>query len=136
MGTYTYYEKCGCFNVSDKIYRENQKVFLNFVREIKNNNPKLLDLGCGDGGFTLKIAETIGSSRIYGIEINERAAENAMKKGMLVKVSDLNYRFPYPSNFFDIVSANQVLEHLWNTDNFFREVNRVLKKEDMLLFPR
>jgi tRNA G46 methylase TrmB len=99
MGTYTYYEKCGGFNVSDKIYKENQKVFLNFLREIKNNNPKLLDLGCGDGGFTLKIAEAIGSSRIYGIEINERAAENAIKKGMLVKVSDLNIGFLIPVIF-------------------------------------
>lgn len=115
------------FKPSDSLYKRNQKFFLTFfIRE--KNNPKILDLGCNDGSFTLEIAKMLGTKKLYGIELNRRKAKLAKKKNIKVKIADLNYKFPYPSDFFDIVSANQVLEHLWNTPNFFKEINRVLKK--------
>jgi len=120
------WRKHGCYGYADRFYKENQKLFLSFFLREKDN-PKLLDLGCSDGRFTLKIAKVLHTNQIYGIEIDKKAAEIARKKGIVVKISDLNNKFPYPDNFFDVVSANQVLEHLWNTDNFFREVRRVLK---------
>jgi len=115
------------YAMADKIYIENQKLFLDFF-DIKKNNPKILDLGCWDGNLTIKIARILKSNKCFGIEIDRKAANIAHKKGIKVKISDLNYKFPYSDGFFDVVCANQVLEHLWNTHNFFKEVNRVLKK--------
>lgn len=116
----------GCFEESDKFFKENQKLFLKFCLQ-QNNNAMLLDLGCSDGEFTKRIAAVVGTGRIYGIEIDKNAAEKAKEKGIIVENADLNFRFPFSNEVFDVVSANQTLEHVWNTDNFFREINRVLK---------
>ena len=117
-----------CFGESCKFYQENQNFFLGFF--IKGNkNVRLLDLGCMDGEFTKKIANTVGTNKIYGVDINKTAAKKAEEKGIIVKNADLSNELPFPDESFDVLSANQVLEHIWNTDKFFREINRVLKKE-------
>ncbi len=119
--------KSGKFlDMQNKIYRGNQKLFLDFlIRE--NVNPKILDLGCSDGEFTIKIARVLKSNKCFGIEAIREVANISRKRGIKVKKSNLNYKFPYPDGFFDVVCANQILEHLWNTHNFFKELNRVLK---------
>lgn len=115
-----------CFGENDKIYKENQKFFLSFFTK-GNIDSKLLDLGCKEGDFTKRVSAAVGTNQVYSIEIDRAAAEKAKKLGINVESGDLNCMFPFPDGTFDIVSANQVLEHAWNTDNFFREMNRVLK---------
>jgi len=44
-----------------------------------------------------------------------------------VKKFDLNNKFDFEDNFFDVINANQVIEHLYNSDNFIFEIYRVLK---------
>lgn len=51
---------------------------------------KLLDLGCNNGEWNLKVAHAIGTKQVYGIEIDLVAAEKAKAKGIIVKISDLN----------------------------------------------
>lgn len=92
-----------------------------------NPNAKLLDLGCDNGEWTLKLANKIKTKHIYGIEINTDAAEMARKKGIKVKSSDLNDPFPFQDNCFDIIHANQVIEHIVNVDKFIQEICRILK---------
>lgn len=121
------WENHGCYGEAGKFYEENQKLFLKFFMK-ENSKAKLLDLGCMDGRFTTKIAESAGADKVYGLEIDNDYVKKAKKIGITVRKADLNKRFPFPNGMFDMVSANQVLEHIWNTDNFFREVNRTLKK--------
>jgi len=54
-------------------------------------------------------------------------AEISERSGIKVKISDLNNRFPYDDNFFDIVHSNQVIEHIKDTDFFVSEIFRILK---------
>ena len=89
-----------------------------------------LDLGCGDGTWTLKVAERIGTKNIYGIEIvDDLIMKASREKGITVMKSDLNEVFPFADNFFEVVHANQVIEHLTNVDSFIREIYRVLKPD-------
>jgi SAM-dependent methyltransferase len=86
-----------------------------------------LDLGCDDGSWTTKIGEKIGTKKIYGVEVVKSRVGEAKNKGVKVSTFDLNGKFDYEDNFFDVVHSNQVIEHLYDTDNFISEIYRVLK---------
>lgn len=88
----------------------------------------MLDLGCDAGGRTAWVAERIAAAEIHGIEIDEERARVARTKGVTVKAADLNRRFPYDDERFDLVISNQVIEHVWETDNFVSEALRVLRR--------
>lgn len=93
----------------------------------RNKNASLLDLGCDDGSFTKLLAEKIDTNKKYGIEINDIAINKAKKTGISIKKSDLNFKFDFSNSFFDVVVADQVIEHLWNLDNFASEIYRILR---------
>jgi 2-polyprenyl-3-methyl-5-hydroxy-6-metoxy-1,4-benzoquinol methylase len=90
-------------------------------------------LGCGEGTWTLAVAERIGTKEIHGVEIAEDLIEKAVQKGLVVVRSDLNGRFPFDDNCFDVVHANQVIEHVILVDNFVEEIFRVLKPGGYLI---
>jgi len=89
---------------------------------------KYLDIGCGDGSFTVKVAEIFGARQIYGVDVADETLNDAKNKGVKIAKVDLNVdRVPFDDGEFDIVSAFEVIEHLWNTDNMISETYRVLK---------
>lgn len=89
---------------------------------------RLLDLGCDDGEWTLKLAKKTDTSNIYGVDIVDKRVKKAQSKGIKIKKFDLNSQFKFKDNTFDVVHANQVIEHLYDSDNFLSEILRVLKK--------
>lgn len=116
-------------NIFLNFYHDSHKDCRNSIIKLATRHPKAqyLDCGCDDGSFTKQVANKIGTKNIFGIEIGKSAASKARKNGIQVKDSDLNKSFPFPDNSLDIVTANQVIEHLYDTDNFVREIFRVLK---------
>jgi SAM-dependent methyltransferase len=91
----------------------------------------LLDLGTHRGAFTQRVAGRLGSDRVVGIELIERHAAVARERGVEVTVGDLDEGLPFDSESFDVVHANQVVEHVRRTDVFLREIRRVLKPEGL-----
>lgn len=79
----------------------------------------LLDLGCGNGKFTKAVAQKIGTKNVTFVDI-EQDQPGVIK-------SDLNKKFPFKNNSYDVIISNQVIEHIQNTDNFISEIKRVLK---------
>lgn len=116
-------------NSLKKIYNKacliNKKNILGLIET--NPHGSILDLGCDDGTLTLELSHKMNSKNIYGIEIVNERAKSAMKKGVFVKNSDLNLTFPFDDKSFDVIHANQVIEHIAQLDNFVSEINRVLK---------
>jgi len=98
--------------------------------ELLEYNPraKVLDLGCGNGKFTLEIKRKIGTRLVYGVDIHEPSLRKASKHGIIVVKHDLNV-FPYPfnSNEFDVIVSRQVIEHLYYPVKFLKEIHRMLK---------
>jgi SAM-dependent methyltransferase len=88
---------------------------------------ELLDCGCDDGEWTLQLGAHIGNVRLSGIEIVEERRLAAAQRGVQAKAADLNGHFPFGDGVFDVVHANQVIEHLSDTDRFVREIRRVLR---------
>jgi ubiquinone/menaquinone biosynthesis C-methylase UbiE len=90
---------------------------------IENNNPKVLELGTGDGELFLKLSAK--GLDITGADIcpNEGLLRN---KHRVIK-HDLNNGLPFKNNSFDVVIALEVLEHLYNPYAMMKEIKRVLK---------
>lgn len=103
----------------------NDQNILNML--VVDPNADILDLGCDDGTWTVKVVNKIKTNNIYGIEIVESSAKEAEDKGIKVKISDLNANFPFEDNSFDVIHANQIIEHIAFLDNFLSEVIRVLR---------
>lgn len=106
----------------------NRRNLINLVREAGATGGTLMDLGCDDGEWTLQLAGAIGAAEVHGVEIVPEQADKAEQKG--VRVTRLNLNAPMnevPSEHFDVVHANQVIEHVTSVDGFVSEVYRLLK---------
>jgi len=84
---------------------------------------RLLDVGCNEGRG-LKIYQRNGYSA-EGLELNERAAQNARMAGCRVHTQTLE-EFQ-PEKPYDIVVLSNVLEHASNPKNILDNVRRILK---------
>lgn len=93
----------------------------------------LLDLGCDDGALTVRVGARAGVRELHGVEVNDAAVTVARGRGVLVVGQDLGEPWPYPDDRFDVVHANQVIEHVAGTDHFMREVGRVLAPDGYAL---
>jgi len=119
------------FPLADKEYALCQQKFIEMLHGWKLR--RYLDIGCHDGSFTLKCATAWEAERVCGIEIDTKIAEIARHKGVEVAVMDASDQFPYPDGSFDVVTANQVLEHVPNADSLLRECYRVLDDSGIIL---
>ena len=80
-----------------------------------------LDIGCADGAFLGQLR----ASRKYGIDIapNRHRPPDVHVVSLDVAAEPL----PFEGDYFDVVYAGEILEHLLDTERFLREVARVLK---------
>jgi SAM-dependent methyltransferase len=99
------------------------------IIELTERNPDaiVVDCGCGDGNNTLLLTKRICARELWGIEADKDVARQAETKGIRVWLANLNGHFPLASNTVDVVVANQVIEHLQDTDLFMAEIWRILK---------
>lgn len=92
---------------------------------------RLLDLGTHRGEFTMRVAERLGAASVTGIELLEQHAEVARGRGIDVRRADLDNGLPFEDAAFDVVHANQVIEHVRRTDTVLREIRRVLAPDGL-----
>lgn len=93
----------------------------------------LLDLGCGTGVTTRKLAAACGVQRCFGLDGHLPAAREATHRGLRVGIADFESVFPFTTAAFDIVIVNQVIEHVRNLDVFVAELARILRPRGHLL---
>ena len=114
------------FKLEVQAGEENRLNILKLLPDIKGHE-NILDLGCDDGSWTLRLGEKYQRPALYGVEVVSERVKKAQDKGISIKSFDLNEKFDFEDNYFDIVHSNQVIEHLYDTDNFISEVFRILK---------
>ena len=109
--------------------RANERAIVELAVHAANGHgdPKLCDLGCGDGRLTAEVAEKIGARTVVVVETHPPNVESVQAKGFTVEQSDLNGRLRLPGDAFDIVVSNQVIEHLYDTDIFLDELFRITR---------
>jgi SAM-dependent methyltransferase len=93
-----------------------------------DRSAKLIDLGCDDGDITMRIAKKLQSKDITGIDIIEDELNKAKEKNIKTYKMDLNNKLEFKDESYDVINANQVIEHIADVDLFVSEVKRILKK--------
>lgn len=86
---------------------------------------RVLDLGCHDGAFTVPLGRAARAETVTGVELLPEHAARARSRGVEVHETDACRALPFADGAFDLVHANQLIEHLRDTDRFLREVARV-----------
>jgi len=87
----------------------------------------ILDIGCGAGGYgrTLKASRT--AIEVWGVESNPDIAQIAAKHLDRVVIASFPGPVDVPSNSFDVVQFNDVLEHMADPWEALRQANQILK---------
>ena len=97
---------------------------------------KVLDAGCGPGVY-LKWLDEKGAD-VSGIDYSKEMilqAKNNFAKPIRLFNADLNQPLNYlQDNEFDLVICTMVLIHIQDWEPLFKEFNRVLKKDGLLIF--
>ena len=103
-----------------------RKALLESIKELGDNiSGKTLDVGCG----TKPYEKYFKSSEYIGLEIETTVHREVSKADFFYDGT----KFPFNNNEFDSIVTNQVFEHVFNPDSFLNEINRVLKKNGILL---
>lgn len=89
---------------------------------------KVLDVACGISTF----GKTF-SNDVSGFDINPQAIRVAQKNGVKAYVGDAEKKWKYPDEYFDIVIASHIIEHVVYPDRFILEAKRVLKKGGLFI---
>lgn len=92
-----------------------------------------LDIGCAKG-YLVKYLQQMGVEA-HGIDISRYALENSPKEvSERLKLVDVECdRIPFPDEYFDLVTAFSVIEHLNSVENAIKQARRILSEGGFLL---
>ena len=103
----------------------------------KENGPvRVLDLGCGHGDDLVNIARAISPRPAELFAIEAYPPNQAEARGRGIAVADVNLEtavYPYDDSFFDLIVANQIIEHTKEIFWIFGECSRILKPDGMMI---
>ncbi|MEO5858811.1 MAG: class I SAM-dependent methyltransferase [Pyrinomonadaceae bacterium] len=85
---------------------------------------RILDIGFG-AGTMLQVGRELGWET-FGIEVSGPAVEQARKEGFAVFHGDL-LNAGYATDYFDVVTASEIIEHLPDPAEALREISRILR---------
>ena len=105
-----------------------------FLKYIKSNNNKLsiLDIGCGNGWFSNKMA-ALHNTKVLGIDINEYELKQASSVFNNNRVSFAYFDIFSDNNLFngkfDIITLNASIQYFENFENLILKLKEFLNKE-------
>ncbi len=99
---------------------------------------KVIDIGCGNGQFTLKAASCCRS--IVGIDRNPIQLAIALREKKVLKlrnadfiIRDIETKLPFVTHSVDVIILLDVLEHINNRKALLRECHRLLKEGGLFI---
>lgn len=92
-----------------------------------SEDPWFADFGCDDGVWTSRLGNTLRARKTTGIDIIASRLQEASGRGIETIEANLNESLPIEDDRFDLIHANQVIEHVADVDLFAKEVMRTLK---------
>lgn len=118
--------------ISRNIFRFNAYVVARYqqvVSLIPKSRRRVLDIGCGDGA----LLSLIKNAALYGIDLDQASLDYAAAKVKAKFIQGSAEKLPFESNFFDVVLATEIIEHLDQPEKLIQEAKRVLKPSGCLI---
>ena len=108
---------------------DNYEYCAQFARDNLNGGSRVLDYGCGAGQIVDKLrrngVDAFGCDVFYeGGDYSGEVSDNGLNTTIQRMEDD---QIPFPSNHFDVVVNNQVMEHVPDLEGVLAEIQRVLK---------
>jgi len=95
------------------------------IYSIIGTESRVLDLGCGEGELLYPLVRD-KQVRAQGIELDDKAIQECVKKGLSVFHDDIEHSLrEYPDNCFDYVILNQSMQEVKNVDFVIHESLRI-----------
>jgi 2-polyprenyl-3-methyl-5-hydroxy-6-metoxy-1,4-benzoquinol methylase len=99
----------------------------------------LLDVGCGEGVLVQRWAQSLPSSRVVGIDLEEESIQAGWSQR---QAPNLEYRtmpaenLPFAEDEFDLATAIEVLEHVPDPEHTLAEMARCARYHLLVSVPR
>jgi SAM-dependent methyltransferase len=116
--------------------------FQRWLARADKSKLRTLDIGCGKGQFLFDLTEALKSrhqaayTRVAVVDL-VRAENNLLDritpKPDFFQQSVDGQKLPFPDASFDFVSCNHVLEHIFETEKFLREIRRVTNPNGLVV---
>jgi len=110
-------------------YAQQRPEMLQFIPK---DAKRLLDIGCGEGGFGGGVKQHLPGCEVWGVEPFKDAAQVAASRCDKVVNAPLD-QVELPDAHFDVVTMNDVLEHLPYSEPALAMVRRVLRPDGRLV---
>lgn len=105
---------------------------INKIVELTGSHKVVLDIGCGIGEIGSRVKEN--NNIVYGIDISENAIKKAIRKSIVGKQCDIEKEgIPFKQIKFDTIVAAEIIEHIFDTDDFLQKIHSRLKKNGELI---
>ena len=106
------------------VWRSGQDRRLAMIREHVDVSGRILDNGCGLGTYLAALAP-FSQSR-FGLEVEADRALQALPRATGVAIG-VGEALPFPTNSFDLVLSNEVIEHVADDARYAAEMVRVTR---------
>ncbi len=114
-----------------------------FLRELDgqvawSNAGSILDVGCGEGIGTERMAAVLPTSRVVGLDVADpglKAHWDRRSSGAVEFVAGSAYELPFEDGAFELVAAIEVFEHLERPGQALREMARVSSRGVLISVP-
>lgn len=115
------------------LFRARRDIIFRVIQKVGGGlESRILDVGCA-GGHLIKFLGESGFKEVYGIDISREAINLCKERGLKkVSVGDC-LETKYKDSTFDIVTADNVLEHLADDQKALNEWHRILKTSGVLI---
>ncbi len=97
------------------------------LRFIPPSTGRLMDIGCSEGRFGAAVKKALPNCETWGVEANPQAAAEAATRNDKVLQGLIGEVEGVPEGYFDVVTMNDVLEHIPYSEPVLAIVKRLLR---------